>query len=215
MATTNSRFGARWFRIKVAMLVVGMLLAASTINACGELDTVLFVRVEGASTGTISQFAVTLSVGEQTRAFTIPDQKKPINLPTSFTIEVPAAFEGPASVQVKALNDQGVVIGEGMASTSGINVGQQNNIFVQIAPVLAANGDAGQPPAKDGGVVVDAAIDTQAAKDAGSKDSATPGLDASIPDAPVVALDAAVPDAAVPDAVVPDASEDAEPPFVP
>jgi hypothetical protein len=224
LATTNSRSVATWFRLKLAMLVAGVLLAGATINGCGELDTVLFVRVEGATTGTISQFAVTVSVGEQIRAFTIPDQKKLINLPTSFTIEVPAAFEGVASIQVKALNDQGVVIGEGMAPTTAIDAGKQNSLVVQISPVIASNGDGGLPPAKDGGGMPDAPGDARLAADAGTADGGVPKLDASAKDAPVVVPDASAPDAAVvkldapvvvPDAAGADASEDADPPIVP
>lgn|GEM_PF-5257590 len=211
MATTSSKSVATLFRIKLAMLVAAMSLAVATINACGEVDTVLFVRVEGATTGTISQFAVTISVGEQIRAFTIPEQKKLINLPTSFTIEVPAAFEGVASVQVKALNEQGVVIGEGMATTAAINVGKENSIFVQISPVLALPADGGVPPTKDGGVVLDAAGDAKPVADANGKDTGTPGVDASIMDAPTVP-DA---DVVVPDAAALDASDDADPPIVP
>jgi hypothetical protein len=214
---------ATWFYLKLSMLVAAVLLAGVAINGCGELDTVLFVRVDGATTGTISQFRATITIGGEGRMFTIPDQKRRINLPTSFTVEIPPDFKGDALVQVDALNDQGVVIGEGMASITAIGVGEKNTIDVQIAPVLVSPPDAGvggNPPAKDAAIALDSAGDAKLITDVGVTDAGSVNLDASKVDAPKNNPDASVRDASspkldapvvAPDAAVLDASDDASP----
>ena len=130
---------------KLGAALVASLVVAAAFNGCGERDTVVLVRVDGSTAGTIRQFAVTLSVSDELRSFTIPGQKRSINLPTSFTAQIPPSVEGTATVQVKALNDEGVVIGEGTSTTSALAVGRQNTIEIQIAPVVASTGDGGVP----------------------------------------------------------------------
>ena len=190
---------------KLGSALVASLVVAAAFNGCGERDTVVLMRVDGSTAGTISQFAVTLSVSNELRSFTIPDQKRSINLPTSFTVQIPPSFEGVATVQVKALNDEGVVIGEGTSTTSAVAVGRQNTIEIQIAPVIASTGDGGAPKLdaagtlptdgslpkpKDGG-----AGDVPKMDGAGDPPKLDAAADGSTPDGPALNPDAGAMDA--------------------
>lgn len=182
-----------------------MLLA----NACGETDTVLFIRVNGTTAGSIHQFAVEVDIDGETRSFNFPETKTLINLPTSFTVQVGPSYTGAANIQVEALDDLGEVIGQGMSTTSTLETGKLNTIDLLISPVVTST--------RDGGTRRDAAVDApvnnaaDGAVDAASSDARDgASLDAVVPDAPVQPdAPVVIPDAAIPDAAAVDADTDA------
>lgn len=196
MATSNFKW-AKWAAL--AAVVLGFALLA---NACGDTDTVLFIRVTGSTAGTISQFNVEVDIDDETRTFRIPESKTVINLPTSFTLQVGPSFTGAANIQVQALNESGQVIGEGMITTGTLAAGKLNTIDVQIAPVVVGSSDGGvRKDAAVDGPANDGAVDAPAtdARDGGGTDGAL--MDAAKqPDATVMTPDAANPDVGAADA---------------
>lgn len=185
MATTSSRW------VTCAAVAAVALVCGWLANACGEVDTVLFIRVIGTTANTIHQFDVDVEIDDEMRTFRIPEAKTPINLPTSFTLQVGPSFKGAAKVQVKALDEGGRVVAEGLSTTSSLESGKVNKIEVQISPVVSIPGD--------GGTRKDAAVDAPASDDA--RDGATDARDGA-------SSDAVVPDAKQDGPVAPDAAPD-------
>ncbi len=222
MAITSSKHSRR-LATGFVLLTLAVVSAAAALHGCGEADAVMLVRVEGDAAGTIAQFSVRTEVDDEVRTFAVPEQKGTINLPTSFSIQIPPQFDGAFRIEIQALNDDDEVIGEGSASANAL----QPTITVQLTPVTLGlpdggprkdaaekpDEDASSAPDEDAGPILVDGGRPQDAGDAGKLDAplrmdAAPKLDAGAPDTAPLRLDAS--DEEKMDAANEDAENDAD-----
>jgi len=143
----------RWLSLPAALLLAG---AGALIANCSQSDTVLLVHVT-ASAGPldgIQQLHTTIRVGGQTHVLDVPDVPVAIALPTSFTVQLARSFSGELNVHVDARDAGGAVIASGTQTVSPLQVGQQNEVTIDLAPGAVPDAGVDGPPntAGSGGV---------------------------------------------------------------
>jgi len=129
----------------VALLVLGVGALAAN---CSQSDTVLLVHVtaSAAPLDGIQQLHTTLRVGGQTHVIDVPDAPVAIALPTSFTVQLARSFTGDLSVNVDARDAGGVTIASGSQTVSPLQVGQQNELTIDLAPGAVPDAGMDGPP---------------------------------------------------------------------
>jgi len=137
--------GRRSSFIPVALLVLGVGALAAN---CSQSDTVLLVHVtaSAAPLDGIQQLHTTLRVGGQTHVIDVPDAPVAIALPTSFTVQLARSFTGDLSVNVDARDAGGVTIASGSQTVSPLQVGQQNELTIDLAPGAVPDAGMDGPP---------------------------------------------------------------------
>jgi len=161
------------------ILLLGL---AGPVASCSNPKTIVFVKVQGTTTG-IFQLAVKVRAGMLSTEIFVPGTPdQPITLPTDFTIEMDRSRQGVLNLVINARDQANVVIATGSASLSTIVVGERNDITVTLGAIM--------PPPPDGGEV-DAGTD--AGEDAGEPvdASADGGVDDVVDDGPDDSVDAA------------------------
>lgn len=130
----------RLLSLRAALLLLG---AGALAANCSQSDTVLLVHVtaSAAPVDGIQQLHTTIRVGGQTRVIDVPDAPAAIALPTSFTVQLARSFSGDLSVHVDARDAASTIIASGTQTVSPLQVGQQNEITIDLAPGAAP--DAG------------------------------------------------------------------------
>jgi Ni,Fe-hydrogenase III small subunit len=167
------------------ILLLGL---AGPVASCSNPKTIVFVQVQGTTTG-IFQLAVKVRAGLLSTEIFVPGTPdQPITLPTDFTIEMDRSRRGALNLVVNARDQAKVVIATGSASLPAIVVGERNDITVTLG--------AAMPPPPDGGDVdagADAGEDAGEPVDAGADDvEADGGVDDGPDDSVEVAEDGAV-----------------------
>lgn len=128
------------------------LLVPAALGSCGASDTVLFVTVDGTTPRVLFQMQVDVTVGGQSRALAVPIQPAPLNLPTSFTVQIPRDYTGSVEVAITAFDELQVEMARGTAGLSELMVGRENGVLVSLGPMSSgADGgtDASAPDAED------------------------------------------------------------------
>lgn len=174
----------------------------SMVSACGDPDTVVLVRVVGSASGSIAQLSVTVAAEGEMRTFSVPEDKRAIVLPTSFTLQIPPGRGSAVTIGVRALDAAGNVVADGSLTASDLDISKQNVVTIQISPVTVGLPDGGGPrdanvnepdasPISDGMGALDAngpmgfdgGVDVGAPLDAAPLPDAAERLDAAAPDA--------------------------------
>lgn len=139
----------RLLSVRAALVLAG---AGALVANCAQSDTVLLVHVtaSAAPLDGIQQLHTTIRVGGQTRVLDVPDSPVAIALPTSFTVQLARSFSGELTVNVDARDAGGATIASGNQTVSPLQVGQKNEMTVDLAPGPTPDAGTDGPPATTG-----------------------------------------------------------------
>jgi len=129
------------------LLVLAPLLLGWLLAGCAGTDTVIMVNVvdgQGTLTG-VHQLSASITIGGQMKRILVPETPGPaIQFPTSFTVQADRSYSGALTVNVEALDDQGVILAHGTeVRVPSITVGERNYVVVTLGS--SGNVDGGRP----------------------------------------------------------------------